>query len=137
MQQKQCDERLLMIQVPHDFSRIVRGIEDVKHWKGTTINMYTKCSHIRYTFSASEYRSWALYYSLPVLHGILTEPYYTHYCLLVAALHILLSSSISGTDLQRARAYLDRFYKEFATLYGQKCTLCVCSHFFLYSFGFM
>ena len=73
MQVTECDKGLAQIRVPHDFNRSVKGLANVKHWK------------------ASEYRSWMLFYSLPVLPGLLAEPYFSHYALLVAALHILLN----------------------------------------------
>lgn len=67
---------------------------------------------------ASEYRSWVLYFSLPVLNGLLPEPYYTHYTLLVAAVHTLLSSSITQSALRRAEVCLEKFCEKFAALYG-------------------
>ena len=34
---KECNDRLTKIQVPHDFSRAVKGLDQIKLWKG----MYT------------------------------------------------------------------------------------------------
>ena len=68
---------------------------------------------------ASDYRSWVLYFSLPVLHGKLEEPYFSHYALLVVAMHILLSQSIPKRSLVKADRYLQRFCETFASLYGQ------------------
>ena len=106
---KQCSDRLSLIRVPHDFSRMVRGLDDLKHWKGSIciaiqemFNFYA----CLYTYLALEFHSWLLYYSLPVIHGVLPESLFTHYTLLVAALHILLSMSISHSDLRRATCYL-------------------------------
>lgn len=90
---------------------------------GKVVLMYKKCFELLMCgfvcTLASEYRSWLLYYSLPVIHGVLPEPFFTHYTLLVAALHILLSTSISQSNLRRATRYLDRFYENFSALYGQ------------------
>ena len=70
-------------------------------------------------FTASEYCSWVLYLSLPVLEGLLPEPYFTHYSLLVAAMHILLGQSLSFHSLQMAEKYLLRFYEMLSPLYGR------------------
>ena len=35
-------------------------------------------AYLLYLHVASEFRSWLLYHSLPVLHGILSDPYFTH-----------------------------------------------------------
>ena len=72
---------------------------------------------------ASEYRSWLLYYSLPVLQGILPELYLTYCCLLVAAMYILLSDSIQLSSLRQAEEYLHKFYLMFAALCGR--TTCI------------
>jgi hypothetical protein len=66
-------------------------------------------------YPATEHRNWLLYFSLPVLQGLLPDPYYT---LLVAAMHLLLGESIDLSAFQRAERYLEKFYKLFATLYG-------------------
>lgn len=73
--------------------------------------------HILYTV-ASEHCSWLLYYSLPVLSGVLPEPFFTHYSLLVAGMHILLSDSVTEDSIHQAEVYLLRFYQMYSTLYG-------------------
>ncbi|KAK0159504.1 hypothetical protein PV327_011029 [Microctonus hyperodae] len=45
-----------------------RNIEELVHWK------------------SSELKIWLFYYSVPVLHGIMTEKYFQHYLLLVAGI---------------------------------------------------
>lgn len=76
--------------------------------------------------TASEYRSWVFYFSLPILDGILPEPYFSHYALLVAAIHILFGDEIQSAALTRADLYLRRFYEVFASLYGQYKFLNCC-----------
>ena len=44
-----------------------------------------------------------------MLHGILYDPYFSHYTLLVAAMHILFGESIPERSLSRANRYLQRF----------------------------
>ena len=70
-------------------------------------------------FTASEYYCWVLYLSLPILEGLLPDPYFTHYSLLVAGMHILLGQSISFHSLQMAEKYLLRFYEMRSPLYGE------------------
>lgn len=120
VQLNECNERLLKIQVPHEFSRSVKGLDQIKLWKGM-MSLFFCCCFMPVTFFliASDYRSWVLYFSLPVLHGKLEEPYFSHYALLVAAMHILLSQSIPKRSLVKADRYLQRFCETFASLYGQ------------------
>lgn len=75
-------------------------------------------------FPASDYGSWLLHYSLPVLQGILPDPYFTHYCLLVAAMHVFLADCVSLSSLSAAEQYLHRFCQMFAALYGT----CTCTY---------
>ena len=44
--------------------------------------------------------------------------YFEHYSLLVASIHILLSESISSSELQIADALLHQFYAEYENMYG-------------------
>ena len=71
-------------------------------------------------FLGSQLRSWLLYFSLPVLDGILQEPYFSHFCYLVAGVHIVMSDAISSTDLSNAQLCFEKFYSEMSTLYGTR-----------------
>ena len=66
----------------------------------------------------SEFKSWLLYYSLPVLEGILPLPYYSHYGLLVRSVHILSSNATNLDELERAVNWLKDFYEQYEDLYG-------------------
>lgn len=68
---------------------------------------------------ASELKAWLLYYGLPILLKVLPEKYVLHFALLVEGAHILLGDDISPTDLGVAEMLLEKFYKEFASLYGK------------------
>ena len=70
--------------------------------------------------AGSEYRAWLLFYSLPVMSGILSPCCFNHFILLVAALHILYSDYIGKEDLNTAEKYLKDFYVKFSELYGKK-----------------
>lgn len=60
-----------------------------------------------------------LFFALSVLRGILPRVYLTHLALLMAALYVLSSDSITSADLQHAREWLLAFYKDFSELYGE------------------
>ena len=60
--------------------------------------------YLLYLHVASELRSWVLYYSFLVLHGILPDHHFTFYSLQVAT---------------KAEQILNRFYEMFATLYSK------------------
>ena len=59
----------------------------------------------------SELQALALYFSLPVLEGILPVVYMRHWSLLVGALHMLSSDAISAAELVTAEDLLLEFYK--------------------------
>lgn len=67
---------------------------------------------------ASELRNWVLYYSIPVLYGILQNPYFNNYANLVAGIQILTSKTLTENDIEVADSYLADYYKEASTLYG-------------------
>ena len=68
--------------------------------------------------TAHEHRAWLLFYSIPVLLGILNLEYIRHLALFVEALWLLLQTSISQDDLTRADKLLVQFCKQFSSLYG-------------------
>ncbi|XP_019638746.1 PREDICTED: uncharacterized protein LOC109480858 [Branchiostoma belcheri] len=97
------DNILLAIRPPMDIHRTPRGIDDhLRHWK------------------ASEYRSWLLFYSLPIMHLFLPNDYFQNYLLLVNAIHILLGEVISQDEINKAEDLLQQFVEGFKMLYGSK-----------------
>jgi hypothetical protein len=68
--------------------------------------------------TGSELQAWALYFSLPVLEGILPVVYLRHWGLFVGALHIVSSDEISGAELDTAEKLLLEFYDKFPDLYS-------------------
>ena len=101
---KEIDKRLLRIKPPHEFRRKPRSITYFKYWK------------------ASGFRAWLLYYSLPVLSGLLPPDYIYHLSLLVSATHTLLGDAILASDIDKAHEMLSTFYSLFPLLYP--CELC-------------
>lgn len=59
-----------------------------------------------------------LFYSVPVLQGILDDTYLAHYTQLVEAIWLLLQDSITNEDLLQANQSLQLFCLKFATYYG-------------------
>ena len=70
------------------------------------------------SYSPSELRSWLLFYSLPVLLGVLPQPYITHFALLVASVYLLMSENITSHSIQLSRQLPRQFYRQYCDLYG-------------------
>ena len=80
------------VKPPCEFRRTPRPIEVMSYWK------------------ASEFRSWLLYFAIPILKSFLPPEYIHHLALLVCAVHILLSDSVSSAKLDTADRLLKTFY---------------------------
>ena len=103
---KQINKKLLRIKPPEEFRRTPRPIQTYSNWK------------------ASELRAWLLYYSLPVLSGILPADYIHHLSMLVSAIHLLLGDAICVPDIDKAHQLLEEFYKLTPQIYPQAvCTM--------------
>ena len=86
---------------------------------------------------ASEYRSWTLFYAVPVLQGILNEEYLQHFILYSEALWLLLQSTVSMDDINTAERLLQHFCFKFSVFYGMNmyeiCMyVCIMCHFCVY-----
>lgn len=69
-------------------------------------------------FVASEVRSWLLYYSLPVLRGILPDELYCHFALLATSTYILFQQPVTQSGLLLADRQLEEFYALTSEYYG-------------------
>ena len=97
------DARLLSIRVTNNISRTPRALSaHFKYWK------------------ASEFRSWILFYSLPLLADLMEKTYFFHYACFVEAVHLLSGSSISIEDIERSNQNLMYFVLMFESLYGRR-----------------
>lgn len=103
----QIDQVFLKQTPPIELSRPPRSItRHLKYWK------------------ASEFRSWLLFYSLPLLIDMLPPLYWHHFSLLVCAMHILLQAELSISLIDSADKMLQDFYHLLPELYGQQsCTI--------------
>ena len=103
---KEIDKRLGRIKPPQEFRRTPRSISSYKQWK------------------ASEFRAWLLFYSLPVLTGLLPADYIYHLSLFVSGMHLLLSDMVSSAEIGLAHSLLSDFYKLTPKLYPVEiCTM--------------
>ena len=71
-------------------------------------------------FKATEYQVFLLFYGIPCLYGILPEKYLNHFAMLSEAIYILVSDTISESDILRSRYLCEEFYRQFAELYGEE-----------------
>lgn len=95
------DKQLLSIKPPVELTRVPRSVKERKYWK------------------ASEWRSFLLFYALPVLSGILSKKYWNHLFLLVFGIYSLLQETISMVEVDSAENALKKFVMEFEKLYGK------------------
>lgn len=97
-------------------SRLPKKIDEYGDWK------------------ASEFRTFLLYYSVPLLEDVLPSKYFDHFCNLVLGTFLLLKTSISQTDLNLARCCFKRFcigieelYTERYATFNVHCLLHLCT----------
>ena len=86
--------------LPHDFQRKIRDLQDLKRWKAT------------------EFRTFLLYVGAAALRDILPSSLYRHF-LLHFAITVLLCNHTHTVWLQHARVCLNLFVTEMSTLYGK------------------
>lgn len=89
-------------------TRPPRSLSDLTHWK------------------TSEFRNFLFLWSLPVLYGVLPEPYYVHFCLLVKAIHILSKEYIAQMELESAEKCLFKFVENFQNMYSARYLTMNC-----------
>jgi len=97
------DDRIRELSPPNLLTRVPRSIAELKNWK------------------ASEFRSFLLYFSVPCLIGILSDAHFAHYMLFVEGIFLLLKSSISPSDLFKAKGLLAKFCAEIDYMYQPRC----------------
>ncbi|XP_049519252.1 uncharacterized protein LOC125943785 [Dermacentor silvarum] len=96
------DERLLSVKPPDYITRTPRSVKHRCYWK------------------ASELRAWLLFYSFPVLCNILPPVYMQHFILLIGAIHMLLSESVSHEEIDLSEKLLLKFVDGVKDLYGER-----------------
>jgi hypothetical protein len=109
----QLNSRMKNIRPPTNITRLPRSFSQRKFWK------------------ASEWRAFLIFYSLPVLNGILPTIYLAHLTLLSHAMYLLLQETITPSDLDNAEKLLQTFVSDFENLYGL-CNMSYNLHILLH-----
>lgn len=99
-EKKEINKRLLDIHPPNEIHRVPRVLTKKQAWKAT------------------EWRSWLLFYSVPILTDILKQELLNSYKLLVRSVQKLLSSDISKDDLLTCEVDLVQFIYDCQKFYG-------------------
>ena len=95
-QVKEADSKLLQIKPPSTITRVPH------YWK------------------ASEYRTWLLFYSIPVMLNILPNQYLAHHMLLVESVFILLQHSISPAMIEKAENMIKHYCFKMEAYYSRR-----------------
>ena len=132
---KDVDGRLLNICPTEEFQRLPRSLSDtMKFWKGWLsclhLNYYYlyACMYVHFVifFTAHEIKAWLMYYSVPVLDGILPQVFLDHHVQLVSCLQLLLQDVIKPEDIAEANRLARSYCSNFQQLYGK--FIYNCSH---------
>ena len=70
--------------------------------------------------SATEFRNWLFYYSLPCMKDILDDEFFQHYSLFDGGIYLLSSRSVSPEQLELAGNLLMHFVEMFDAYYGMQ-----------------
>ncbi|CAN7946131.1 unnamed protein product [Ixodes hexagonus] len=95
------NQRLLKIKPPHCVTRLPRSLHERAFWK------------------ASEWRLWLLYYCLACTLEVLPSRFWRHFSRLAEAVHLLLRTEISPSQINRAETLLKKFVEQVPRLYGE------------------
>ena len=68
-------------------------------------------------FKAKEFKIWFYIYGPGVLHGVLPDKYWQHYCKLVMGMRLAHQRSITATQIRLLNGLFISFYKEFEEFY--------------------
>uniref|UniRef100_A0A7M5XKP2 Uncharacterized protein n=1 Tax=Clytia hemisphaerica TaxID=252671 RepID=A0A7M5XKP2_9CNID len=94
------DKALLSLRPPDEVTRLPRSL----------------VAHRNY-FKANECRNWMFYYAPMILNGILPDPYFSHFLLVVNGIFILQKEEITETELEFAEKCLKRFAVDMKEVY--------------------
>ncbi|KAL7298869.1 hypothetical protein TKK_0007977 [Trichogramma kaykai] len=96
---KKIESRMLNIKLCRDVRRSIRTLDYSGKYKAT------------------EWRTWLLFISLPVVKGILPDKEFISYCRLVDSIYVLLKESITDQELNRVEYNLLEFVGESEEIY--------------------
>ncbi|XP_077552509.1 uncharacterized protein LOC144166948 [Haemaphysalis longicornis] len=102
-ERKEVNRRIKMLTPPKEVRRIPRPASQKLFWK------------------AKEWENWILFFSLPVLEGLLEQKYLHHWAYFVEAVRVLLQEKVSLPDLDVVEEHLVHFHGHAEILYGAEC----------------
>ena len=107
-QVKEADCKLLQIKPPSTITRVPRSIQHHRHyWKAS-------------------YRTWLLFYSIPVMLNILPNQYLAHHMLLVESIFILLQHSVYPAKIIKAENMIKHYCFIMEAYYSKRCMTTNC-----------
>lgn len=101
-QRRDIDNDLLLINPPRELFRAPTKISNKSVWK------------------ASDWKSWLIYYSIPILMKYLDKELLQHYALFVNSICVLLKTNISESELQKCEDDLIEFVGQYQSIYSLK-----------------
>ncbi|MGH0159492.1 UNVERIFIED_CONTAM: hypothetical protein FKN15_056292 [Acipenser sinensis] len=84
------------------------------------VTRYPQSVKVRKYWNVNEWRSFFLFYSLPLLRGRLGWMFYVHWSLLVASIYALLQRELSIIELDAVQLHLNSFVELVQPLYGKE-----------------
>ena len=99
-QRREIDELILLIHTPRDLHRVPQKISTKSIWKAT------------------HWKSWLIFYSLPILSKFLPKDMLEHYALFVNSIYALLQMEITEEQLRKCEEDFMIFVANFQMLYG-------------------
>lgn len=96
------DSRIDITQSNSAIIRELRHINNIALWK------------------ASEFRSWLLFYLIPILKGLLKEEYLIHFAMLGKATYFLLDHKVTLDDINEAHRLLMLYTYFFQEYFGEE-----------------
>ncbi|KAK1166316.1 hypothetical protein AOXY_G12915, partial [Acipenser oxyrinchus oxyrinchus] len=100
LQINKIDSRLLDIKPPSTISRVPHSVTLRKYWK------------------AHEWYAWLMFYSIPVLKGILQGRFFYHWCQLAEGVATLLREEVTSEDVEHCEKIFTHFVVLMEDLYG-------------------
>lgn len=91
---------IIALKPPREIRRLPRAFTERNYWK------------------AAEWRNFLLFYSPLLIGRFVQAKYFHHWMLLVYAMHVLMKSSITQSDIRSARFALLKFCLQTQSLYG-------------------
>lgn len=90
---EEINKSILRIEVPSEFSRLLKSLDDIEYWK------------------SNELRTFLLYYSHIILKGKFKKAFYQHYLLLFYAIRLLVNPETYILNNEKAKVLLEKIIR--------------------------